>query len=705
MNCSFPLRFRVFACVMLIAACGLAPLNAAPAPELAELEQQAFNDAVAAVADAVVQIRTVGGLDQLDGQSLAQGPTTGLIVREDGYIVSSAFNFAQEPTSILVRLPGGEQRPAELIGGDTNRMLVLLKVDADDPLPAAAPADLAKVRPGDWAIAVGRTHQADRASMSVGVVSALGRMHGRALQADANTSADNYGGPLVDLHGRVLGVIVPMAPESGGGEASAVAGAEYYDSGIGFAVPLTHVRAVLDRWIEQGDLDRGVLGVGLKKGSPHSTAAIVTAVWPKSPAAVAGWKPKDRIIAVDGEPVKTQTDLRFHVVPRYAGDKLTVTLRRGKGAAAKEIETEIELVDKLPAYRHAFLGVLPERSAAKGEDLDEADAGDDEAAEPAVDEPEKENAAEAAAAKANGVAVRAVWPDSPAAAAGVEPGDLLVELGGESVATTTEAISQLDAKNVGDALAIKLVRDGKTIDLEVVLAETPVDVLSSKELLPGVATDHDDDKDGGAATLKEIKLPDSPQTARYIAPPASDAPPGLLLWLGDGKEETAEALAAEWQRNCRRDGLVLLMPAPADATGWTAEDMEYLQRLLQATMQRFAVDPRRVVVAGEGKAGQLAYALAFKAKGAISGAAVVDSPLPRTLQLPENSPSARLAILSIETEGTPLSLLIRKDLKKLAEAGYPATSLTRRAQEGGEKLLDSRSRGALARWFDALDRF
>lgn len=668
--------------MLLLAACGLASVAAvgAPARDLAALEQQAFIDAVANVADSVVQIRTIGGLDQLDGKSLAQGPTTGLIVREDGYILSSAFNFAQQPTSILIRLPNGDQRPAKLVGHDTNRMLVLLKIETDDPLPAAAPADLANVRPGDWAIAVGRTHHADRTSMSVGVVSALGRMHGRVLQTDANTSADNYGGPLVDVRGRVLGVIVPMAPESGGtGETSAIAGADYYDSGIGFAVPLTHVLDMLDRWIDQGDLDRGVLGVGLKKGSPHATPPIVTAVWPKSPAAAAGWLPKDRILTVDGDPVKTQTDLRFHIVPRYAGDKLQVTIRRGKGAAAEEIETEIELVAKLPAYRHAFLGVLPKRGAA--------DRNDDDA---------------------EGVVVRAVWPDSPAAKAGVEPGDRLVELNGESVSTPVGAIAQLDAKNVGDSLSMKLVRGDKTLELEASLAELPVDVLSSKELSPDKSANDDADQPNGPnglPTLKELKLPDAPRTARYLAPQGKSGPLGLLMWLGDGKEETAEALAADWQRTCQRDGLILLMPEAADAAGWTADDLEYLQRLLQAAIQRFAVDPRRVVVAGEGKGGQLAYALAFNSKGAVSGATVVDSPLPRTLNVPDNSPNVRLAVLSVETDGSPLALLIRKDLEKLAEKGYPATQATRDAEDASEKVLDSSTRSKIARWIDGLDRF
>ncbi|MCH8839822.1 MAG: hypothetical protein IH831_03935, partial [Planctomycetes bacterium] len=92
--------------------------------DLALQEQQALQAAVQRVAESVVQIRTVGGLNRVGRTFIAQGPTTGLVVGADGYIVSSAFNFAQQPTSILVQLPSGEQTPAQLVARDKNRMLV-----------------------------------------------------------------------------------------------------------------------------------------------------------------------------------------------------------------------------------------------------------------------------------------------------------------------------------------------------------------------------------------------------------------------------------------------------------------------------------------------------------------------------------------------------------------------------------------------------
>lgn len=669
--------------------------------DLDELEQQAIAAAVNAAKDSVVQIRTIGGIDQLEGQTLAQGPTTGVIISEDGLVVSSAFNFAQQPSSILVRLPDGEQRSARIIGRDDNRMLVLLQVESTGKLMAAEPAPVDEIRPGDWSIALGRSFNPEETSISVGVVSALNRMHGRAIQTDANVSASNYGGPLIDLEGRVIGILVPMAPQApGAGEANVTAGSEFYDSGIGFAVPLSHVLSVVDRWVDEGDLKRGLLGIGLKPGNPHATAPIVANVWPRSPAAVAGWKAGDRIVSVNGVKVDTQTALRFQTTPYYAGDALAVTIRRGSGEKAKEIETDVTLADKLPPFLHPFLGVLPVRSATN-EDEPQAKAAGEEL-KPKDDADSAAEGDEASAeAKSAGLAIRGVWPDSPADKAGLRGGDRITRMGEKTIADLDAAVAELNAMSPGDELQLFAKRGDEELELGVELAELPKNVLEAADLRDAAA---DDLSNLGDPKLKTLKLPEMSQTARYFQPPASGAAPGLLVWLGDGKPETAEAMAADWQRTCVRDRLVLLMPEPADPGGWTNDDMEYLSRLLQTAGSRWRIDPRRVVIAGEGKGGQLAYALALRGRKLIRGVAVVDSPLPRTLEVPENNPNERLAVLSVETQNTPLSLLIRKDLEKFEAAGYPVTQIVRLGEESQDGTLDAATRAKIGRWLDGLDR-
>src|SRR5262249_5780694 len=162
----------------------------------------------------VVQIQTQGGGDMVavGPKGLvfrkALGPTTGLVVSEDGYIISSAFNFLNNPATIIVAVPGHkESYLARRVATDRSRMLTLLKIDkAGLPVPEAVPAK--ELRVGQCAVALGRTLDLKKdqpPSVSVGIVSALHRVWGKAIQTDAKVSPLNYGGPLIDVLGRVQG--------------------------------------------------------------------------------------------------------------------------------------------------------------------------------------------------------------------------------------------------------------------------------------------------------------------------------------------------------------------------------------------------------------------------------------------------------------------------------------------------------------------
>ena len=348
----------LFSCFTLLVAATVARGQQSAPDGLASQEESAIRAAVEHVADSVVQIRTIGGLEEVDRTLLPDGPTTGLVISPDGWILSSAFNFAQQPASILVTFASGEQAPARLVAKDHSRLLVLLKVDGVAGLkaPEIAPAD--EIRVGQWAIAVGRTFRADRPNISVGIVSAVDRMFGKVIQTDADVSVANYGGPLVDIRGRVYGVIVPIAPQS----TSEVAGAEWYDSGIGFAVPLASLAAPLERMEKGQDQWTGVMGIGMTAGNAHESPAKLAVVLPSSPAGNAGFKKDDVITEIDGRPIRVQTDVRFALGAKYAGDTVQVTAQRGK----RKLQRKVELVGKLDPYRHAFLGILPLRTRQGG---------------------------------------------------------------------------------------------------------------------------------------------------------------------------------------------------------------------------------------------------------------------------------------------------------------------------------------------------
>ena len=662
---------------------------------LAAQEQAAIRAAVDRVAASVVQIRTIGGLDTIDGSLRADGPTSGLIISPDGYILSSAFNFVEEPASILVTFASGRQAPATLLATDHSRMLVLLKVQEAVDLPVAEVAPAGELRVGQWAIAVGRTFRADRPNVAVGIVSALNRMFGKALQTDAAVSTANYGGPLVDIHGRVMGILVPMAPQS----TSEVAGVEWYDSGIGFAVPLDAIEDAIERMKRGEDQHAGTLGIGLGGASPHESPAKLVAVRPDSPAGRAGLGKDDRIIEIDGRAIKTQTHLRFALGPRYGGEEVRVVALRGD----ERIERSIKLAGELAPFRHAFLGILPVRVAAspKDEPKDDQDEADETAAAEESGQEEtandKDNADKAAA-----VEVRMVYAESPAAAAGIQAGDRIVQINESKIASIAEAIAALNNAAPEMKVDVHVERGEQTLKLAAVAARLPTTVPTE---LPTASPE-----DAGAAGAKpgeslELKLPEFENECRIYVPasPANARPLGVLVWLHAPGASQPEETIKDWQAICDRDGLLLVVPTAADPDRWERTELEYLRRLLERIVMQYTVDPRRIVAYGQGGGGAMAYYLSLSSRDVVRGVATSAAPVPRHIKAPPNEPSQRLAILSAMPNGNAATEAQAKErLRKFAEAGYPVTTMSLADSSGA---LGQSERQELARWIDTLDRF
>ncbi len=181
----------------------------------------------------------------------------------------------------------------------------------------------------------------------------MNRIWGKAIQTDAKISPNNYGGPLVDIRGRVLGVLVPLSPDS----TENVAGMEWYDSGIGFAVPLAHINSVLPRLTRGEDLKPGIIGVSFNGRDLYGKQPVIASCRPNSPAAKAGFKAGDKIVEIDGKSIERQAQLREQVNRHYAGDTINVVVMRGD----ERLERAIPLADTLEPYARPFLGLLPER--------------------------------------------------------------------------------------------------------------------------------------------------------------------------------------------------------------------------------------------------------------------------------------------------------------------------------------------------------
>ena len=358
--------YQVVVCTLAIFACGLNCLadvhNEFSARNAAE--EKAFRAAVDRVAASVVRLETVGGLERAEGVIFGNGPTTGLVIDNQGHIVSSAFNFLRKPDSILVRLADGSRKAARLLATDHSRKLVLLKMEPDGKttLPVPVFAQRKSIRPGQWAIAVGRTFPGNRPNISVGIVSAVNRIWGKAIQTDAAVSPNNYGGPLIDIHGRVMGVLAPMSPEGN----SQTAGFQWYDSGIGFAVASEGVLRSVERMKQGQDLYGGFLGVVSKQPNLSMAEAVVAGCAPDSPAQKAGLKAGDHIVEADGRKVKHAADLREAVARRYAGEKIKITVMRDGPKMPFEIElTALPKQDSRPKKKPLM---IPENRGQRTED-------------------------------------------------------------------------------------------------------------------------------------------------------------------------------------------------------------------------------------------------------------------------------------------------------------------------------------------------
>jgi S1-C subfamily serine protease len=259
-----------------------------------------------------------------EGFQQTRGKTTGIVLTSDGWILVSRFALNFDPTTVLVVVPGRGTFHAERAGEDTSRGIALVKIDAQDlPVPTFVPP--AEVKVGQWAFALGRTFAADEPTVHIGIVSAKNRLFGRALQIDAYTSPANYGGAVVDVHGRVLGIAVPLSPSGRN------AGVEWYDSGIGFAVTLADIPDLLARMQQGQVLQRGWLGVQLELA--HLGPGAKIAGTPKDGlAAQSGLRKGDVILEVDGVPVANGPHLQMLLSSRLGGDpvRLAVAKRAGE---------------------------------------------------------------------------------------------------------------------------------------------------------------------------------------------------------------------------------------------------------------------------------------------------------------------------------------------------------------------------------------
>lgn len=355
----------------------------------------------------------------------AQG--SGFVISADGYVVTNN-HVVDGASKIQVSFDDQEKLDAELIGTDARTDLALIKLKSDKSFPfvtfAAKP-----VRVGDWALAVGNPFGLG-GTVTAGIVSALGRDIGSGpydfLQIDAAVNRGNSGGPTFNLEGEVIGVNTAIYSPSGG------------NVGIAFAVPAKTAMEVIEQLKSSGKVSRGWLGVKIQNvdedtaaalGLPAAKGALVSELTPSGPAEASGLAPQDTILQVNGDAIADSRDLARKIAD-YAPNT-TVDVKIWRGNTEKTVKVK--------------LGTFP----GSTEELARLEEGKP------VDQPSKTTlemlgltVTPAKEGQGEGVVIGDVEPSSDAAEKGLRPGDVILQVQGEPVATAQDVEAQV--KKVSD---------------------------------------------------------------------------------------------------------------------------------------------------------------------------------------------------------------------------------------------------------------
>jgi serine protease Do len=367
--------------------------------------------------------RQFGG-DQFGQQSGQQqrravtGEGSGFFISADGYVVTNN-HVVDHAKTVTVTTDDGKIHTANVVGTDPKSDLALIKVDGSG-FSYVKFADNAP-RIGEWAIAVGNPFGLG-GTVTAGIVSATGRDIGRGgddyIQIDAPINRGNSGGPTFDTEGNVMGVNTAIFSPSGG------------SVGIGFDIPAATAKNVIAQLKDNGHVTRGWLGVQIQPvtsdvadalGLKQTAGALVAEPQAGSPAAKAGVKAGDVIVAIDGNTVKDSRELAQKIGTMSPGSSVklnvlrdgsqqTINVTLAQMPNQQQAQAGSEQQDSSQAAPHLGLSLAPAKSAGAGN---------------------------------QGVVVTGVDPNGPAADRGIQEGDVILNVGGTSVSTPADVQKQL----------------------------------------------------------------------------------------------------------------------------------------------------------------------------------------------------------------------------------------------------------------------
>lgn len=370
-----------------------------------------------------------------------RGEGSGFIVTADGYILTNAHVVA-DASEVTVKTTDRREYTAKVIGADEATDVAVLKIDAKN-LPTVKIGDPSKLRPGEWVIAIGSPFGFEN-SVTAGIVSATSRPmpgsnYAPFIQTDVPVNPGNSGGPLFNMNGEVVGINSQIYSRNGG------------YMGLSFAIPIDVANNVQTQLVSTGKVTRSRIGVSIQDvnaqlaesfGLDRPKGALVGMVEEDGPGAKAGLKAGDVILKVDGTDIDQSSQLPGLIASKKPGS--TVNLDVWRDGGIKRISAKpVEIVDK----------------GTKVANRNDANADDETAKLGLVVRPLQKQEKQQAETAGDLVVEDS---DGPAAAAGVQRGDIILGVNGKSV-KSVEELKTAARKSKGKVVALLIERDSAQI--------------------------------------------------------------------------------------------------------------------------------------------------------------------------------------------------------------------------------------------------
>jgi serine protease Do len=371
---------------------------------------------------------------------------SGVIITADGTILTNN-HVIDGATDIKVYLNDKREFTAKLVGADPKTDIAVLKVEAKD-LPTLPLGDSSQLNVGDLIFAIGDPFGIGETA-TMGIVSATGRAdlgienYENFIQTDAAINPGNSGGAMIDIHGNLVGINTAILSHGSGG-----------NEGVGFAIPMSMVKPVMDQILTHGKVVRGYLGILPQDVTPdlakafnyHQTGGVLIGnVAPDTPAAKAGLHQGDVIVGLNGNPTTDRNTFRNSIAAMAPGTNVKLDVWRD---------------GKTQTYNVTLTELQPDKNAPEGP----ADNSNSGGVEGITVQPLTSDIAQqlSLAAGTKGVVITAIDETSPAAAAGITRGDVIQEVNHKPVTSVAEYRAAVAAAGANQPLLLLINQGGIT---------------------------------------------------------------------------------------------------------------------------------------------------------------------------------------------------------------------------------------------------